>query len=323
MKRIIFALIGTILLLTGCKKMLSVEVNNASVGKDGEIVLIMDTSVWATAIQDSVKHLLSIPQPGINQIEPMFDIQQIMPNEFNGDIMRHHAILQFDISENNSKTELLIQNNTWATPQIYIKIKGNNQDSCFSYFINNQEDIIQHLYNNDINRIQGNHSDKTNKELEKLIQTKFGISLTIPKNYEKAREGDDFLWIAYRTKKNDRFIMIYKSDSTNLTRSSIINNRNRITRQYIEGATSEDIHPIVAEISNLPLAQPLKIGINIGMELRGLWETENDNMGGPFYHFSFVNRDNKCISIDGFVYAPTENKRNYLRQVEAIVKTVK
>jgi hypothetical protein len=46
-------------------------------------------------------------------------------------------------------------------------------------------------------------------------------------------------------------------------------------------------------------------------------------MGGPFYSFTMLNADNnQCITIDGFVYAPQEHKRDYIREVEAIVKSL-
>jgi len=58
--------------------------------------------------------------------------------------------------------------------------------------------------------------------------------------------------------------------------------------------------------------------------MRGIWESVRDKMGGPFYSYTFITADGKsCITVDGFVYAPQENKRDYLREVEAIVKTVK
>ena len=58
--------------------------------------------------------------------------------------------------------------------------------------------------------------------------------------------------------------------------------------------------------------------------MRGLWECVGDHMGGPFYSFTYLSPDkNYCITVDGFVYAPQENKRNYLREVEAIVKSIK
>ena len=46
-------------------------------------------------------------------------------------------------------------------------------------------------------------------------------------------------------------------------------------------------------------------------------------MGGPFV--SLITKDevnNRFVMIDGFVYAPKEDKRELLRQVEAILYTI-
>jgi hypothetical protein len=58
-------------------------------------------------------------------------------------------------------------------------------------------------------------------------------------------------------------------------------------------------------------------------EMRGLWTLEKGFMGGPFV--TLVTKDevnNRFIMLDGFVYAPGEDKRELLRQVEAILYTV-
>ena len=55
-------------------------------------------------------------------------------------------------------------------------------------------------------------------------------------------------------------------------------------------------------------------------EMRGLWEVQNDFMGGPFVSHFFVDEDNKyVIAVEAFVYAPRYDKRNYLRQVESLI----
>ncbi|MCK5028344.1 MAG: DUF4837 family protein, partial [Bacteroidales bacterium] len=42
-----------------------------------------------------------------------------------------------------------------------------------------------------------------------------------------------------------------------------------------------------------------------------------------FVSFSFIDeKNNKVINIDGFVFAPQFDKRDYLRQVEAILNSV-
>ena len=60
-------------------------------------------------------------------------------------------------------------------------------------------------------------------------------------------------------------------------------------------------------------------GMNM-VEMRGLWEVENDYMGGPFVCHIFPDQERKNIIIlNAFVYAPKYDKRKYLRQVESII----
>ncbi len=46
-------------------------------------------------------------------------------------------------------------------------------------------------------------------------------------------------------------------------------------------------------------------------------------MGGPFISLSTFDKErNRIVTVEGFVYAPKFDKRNYLRQVEAILYTL-
>ena len=321
MKKILILCVVVISLMTSCKKALTVKVDNASIGIASEVLVIMDKNDWPQDIQDSVRKLLSIPQPCLNQAEPMFDVLLLDEQFFQADKQRHYNIVRFVKNQNDSAI-CDISKGLYANPQVYVEISGNDVYECLQAFVDRQEEIRAELYENDIRKIQAAYETILNVELQRRIKDKFGVLLTVPKDYSVAREGEDFLWIAYRTAVNDRFVMIYRSDSTIITKESMINDRNTFCRKFIEGE-KDNVHPIVTRLADLPDARPMMLGNKIGMEMRGIWETENDFMGGPFYHFSYVDAQNKCISVDGFVYAPNEPKRNYLRQVEAIVKSVK
>jgi hypothetical protein len=60
-------------------------------------------------------------------------------------------------------------------------------------------------------------------------------------------------------------------------------------------------------------------------EMRGLWKTEKGvSMGGPFISISLLDEANKqVITVEGFVFAAGFNKRNYMRQLEAILVNMK
>ena len=47
-------------------------------------------------------------------------------------------------------------------------------------------------------------------------------------------------------------------------------------------------------------------------------------MGGPFISYAFIDSATaRAVIVTGFVYAPKEEKRELLRQVEALMYTVK
>jgi len=59
-------------------------------------------------------------------------------------------------------------------------------------------------------------------------------------------------------------------------------------------------------------------------EIRGIWEVKNDFMGGTFINYSFIDKkNNRILCLDGFVYAPNQDKRDYIFELEAIFKSLK
>jgi hypothetical protein len=76
--------------------------------------------------------------------------------------------------------------------------------------------------------------------------------------------------------------------------------------------STEHLLPLVFRVS--------KVKNNHSAEMRGLWKMVNDYMDGPFINLSVLDvPNNRVIMMDGLVYAPRFDKRNYLRQVEAMV----
>ena len=64
----------------------------------------------------------------------------------------------------------------------------------------------------------------------------------------------------------------------------------------------------------------LKYNGNDACEMRGLWKMEIDSTGGPFVSLSVLDdRHGRIVTVEGYVYAPKQNNRNYLRQVEAMI----
>ncbi|MCL2290502.1 MAG: DUF4837 family protein [Bacteroidetes bacterium] len=328
MKKKVFylsCLLLTTLLLFSCKKGgIKIKVDNFSNGKAGEVILVIDKKYASDDVRNYIEEILTQPQPAFNQIEPMFDLLHFENKDFTAYFQRHRSIVQFDINPNFSSNTFRIEENVWARPQVHIHLRGYSMDSLLIFFKQHENEIIDALYDNDLKRVQYFASGRNDAYIEQRIVDKFGIHITVPNTYSIAREEEDFIWLLFRTVRNDRFIIIYKTPGTDLSRRGLIDARNEKTKAYIPGAVF-GAYPIVAEVYQFPLYRDnVKIGAITGTELRGLWESVNDKMGGPFYEFSFIDRAGEnVISVGGFVYAPEEEKRNYLREVEAIVKSVR
>jgi len=314
-------------LLFACKKSgtRGIKVDNYSIGKAGEVILVLDQKYAPESMQNYIVEVLTQPQPALNQIEPIFDLLRFDNKDFTSYFQRHRNIVRFDMNPNYASNTLNIDNNVWTKPQTYVYLRGNDMDSLVWLFMQNENQIINALYDNDLKRVQSFAAAGNNDAfIEKKIREKFGINVTVPNSYKIAREEENFMWLRFKTARNDRFIVIYTTEGNDLSKRGLVNARNEITKAYIPGAVL-NAYPIVAEVAPFPLYNnDVTIGAIIGAELRGLWESVNDKMGGPFYEFSFNDKTGeKVISVGGFVYAPEEEKRDYLREVEAIVKSVR
>lgn len=326
MKKIGFFVVAAVLLtVVSCRPKSGgggIKVDNFSTGKAGEMILAIDTQYWSKAAMTEIYNVLQQPQPAINQIEPMFDVILCSNSGYRASFMRHRNIVQFDFSPEYAGNSFELSRNPVTNPQVVVKIRGNNQDSCLAVFRNHQDEIVKTLYDNDIARLQNAHRRLNNAVLEKKIKEKFGISMTVPDGYFVGREEEDFLWLCFRTPKNDRFVMIYRSPRYELNKENVVAERDRVTKAYIQGAVA-GAYPIVADVEGYPMVQNKQIRYHNGLEMRGLWASVRDKMGGPFYSFTQVAPDSaSCVTVDGFVYAPQEEKRDYLREVEAIVRSI-
>jgi hypothetical protein len=102
----------------------------------------------------------------------------------------------------------------------------------------------------------------------------------------------------------------------------MVKKRNEImARQIRSGSPGSEM---VVNDKDLPLThRNVELAGYNAYELRGVWEMTDDFMGGPFVSY-FVLSDNldSIYIIDLFVYAPGEEKREYLQELEHIATSL-
>ncbi len=159
------------------------------------------------------------------------------------------------------------------------------------------------------------------KEAGQAVKEMTGGRAYFPMGYKVRKKTDDFIWISDDKQYTTQGVFVYKypaSSKENFTEQNIIAHRNEFLKKYVPGMF-DNTYMITNEVAT-PEVKFIRFRGRQFAETRGLWEVYGDFMGGPFVSHSFYSRDGKdIIVLDGFVYAPKYDKRQYLRQVEAIL----
>jgi hypothetical protein len=163
-------------------------------------------------------------------------------------------------------------------------------------------------------------------QLSRTVSGKFNFSMTLPGSFYIANDSPEFMWIRHREiKSKDELelgIMIYSrdyTDSTAFNPNQIISWRNLITREFLPGPSPGSFMKISTEYIPPVFTAVPDFGGGYAMETRGIWEVENDYMGGAFISYTFVHPGTqKLITLDGYVYNPNNDKKNYIRHLESI-----
>lgn len=324
-KRLIF-----LLLLASCT--MTDTGMRPSTGAVNELLIITNNKEqWEGALGDTLRAFFAGDMIGLSQPEQTFDIIHIADQDF-GDIFRkYHNIFQVNIDPNVSGTTSETSQNVWSDPQRIIKVTAPDLPSFYKEFDLKKKSFMQLFVELERKRTLNINKLDQDFKLTNAVANKFGISMQFPEGFYIAKDAPDFMWIRYLLAKKKQDveigIMIYTmeyKDPVVFDPRHIIKWRNMITMENIPGpsptsfmTTSVDvIPPIFDTISDFPAG--------FTVETRGLWKVENDFMGGPFISYTFIDKaQNKVITLDGYVYNPNDDKKNFLRQLESIFFSLK
>ncbi len=290
-------------------------------GKPGELVVVIPKETWDGKVGDAMKKVLLQPQLGLAQQEPLFTTIAIPPAAFKEIFRTSGNIINVWVSPTLDSAKVEFKEDVWAWPQSVVNIDAKSSDECIDLFNQHADKILSFLLKAERDRLQMNYAKNVDKAVKNTIRKKFNIDLDIPAGFKVAVDKDDFIWLRYDTPETTQGIAIYtfpyKSDST-FTVKYLLNKRDSILGRNIEGSlpgsfmSTEHLLPLIFRVS--------KVKNNHSAEMRGLWKMVNDYMDGPFINLSVLDvSNNRVIMMDGLVYAPRFDKRNYLRQVEAMV----
>ncbi len=322
MKALYAVLFCVMLLACGEKKDDSKIYLPASNGNLNSISVVIDNQLWEGAVGDSIRNIFAAPLNGLPVPEPLFSMRQIPPQVFDGFTRRSRIVLK--IEKGNLEPTTKIANDVFARPQTVAIVGGKSDKDIIAQLEENRDKIIDAFNKEEVKEKQR----RINLSLLKIedLEKKLGFTVNMPSAYELGKSTDDFFWFRKgltNTKTIDLmfyeipFDSISKGDSTIV---DIVKMRNRITKSKIPG---EDGIYMAVEDAYAPALFNTIIDNKPAYEVRGIWEMRGYTMAGPFVTYAIEDKiNNRYLVADGYVYAPSLEKRDYVFELESIIKSI-
>ncbi len=263
--------------------------------------------------------------PGLPQKEPNFRITTINPSAFRGTFTVYANIINVDIDKKYKEAKFVLSRDVYVKPQIILSVQAPNDMALVELVEKNKDRFLDVFINAELERERAFLTSTHSGVAYDAVKKKFGYSIYVPKDIDKVnKESADFLWASANGRNNELNLCVYTypytSDST-FTLDYFTHKRDSVMKENVQG--EKEGQYMVTE--RYAISEKHKNGKDgYVYEVRGLWEMENDMMGGPFVSYSQVDTDKHLVVVvEGFVYAPKKDKRELIREMEASLMTLK
>lgn len=290
-------------------------------GNAGEVLIVINKSYWEGNLGSVLREILAGEYPFLPQKEPAFTLYNATPNGFTGSYLLHRNIVIMNVSAEVDTTGIRITRDAWAKPQTIVTVSATSPEEASELIINNSELITAAIEQAERDRIISNSIRYEDRDVRMAVTKNIGGSPYFPRGFTIKKNTPEFMWISQETTHVNQGILIFKfpyTDTAQLSYDSLKEKIHDLWQANVPGMRDNSYMTFNKVID--PGMRTISYKNRSIIEMRGLWEVENDYMGGPFvcHIFPDFNREN-IIILNAFVYAPKYDKRKYLRQVESII----
>ncbi|MDX1684438.1 MAG: DUF4837 family protein [Saprospiraceae bacterium] len=318
-----------------------------ALGVANQITVICEDKLWEGQVGDSLSYYLESVYPVLPRPEPLFDVRHFTAFEIQVEELRRELrtyLICVNTRDTSSRTYKLVEKHLgaealdvdtaklkrirdkWATDQLVLYFLAPGEDALANavsaYFPKISEQVREH----DLKQIKAKtYLQKENREAIKTIEDKLGVHMRIPGDYIIAVEEDSLIWLRKDYEDITVNLMLQLLDYNSqeqFSRAYMKKIRDAFGLQYVSSSSDGSYMRINDE--DLPMyVFKREINGHYTLEARGIWEMENDFMGGPFvsYLIHLKERD-ALLFVDGFVLAPGHKKKEIMQQLEVIVGTL-
>ncbi len=317
-------------------------------GSMGEIILVMDSTQWKSQIGSELRQIFHAVVPGLPQDESGFKLHRVNPLNLN-DVLKQAKNLIFVtvLSDKSQESQVLksyftneslkrIQNDDnlymftkkddFAQGQEVLHLFGKDRQTLIANLQENRDKIRRYFENIEIKRLEASLFQSEMKDLRSELKSKHDFSIRVPYGYELARNGDNFVWIRQLEYPEEKSFFVYyepyKSPDI-FNKDSIAKLRDKITSKLLRDVENQDTYMMLQEEKYMPyVTNEISLNGNYAFEMRGLWKLNDISAGGPFVSYTTVDEKlQRLYYIEGYVYRPSNDKRDWMREMDTILRT--
>ena len=299
-----------------------------SYGETNSIIVVAETNLWDSMLGDFMRDSIWAEIYGLPQKEPHFDLVHITPSDFersSNKIFKNKAILRIVESDYSG---VKFFEDLYSMPQLYCEITASSEEDLIKIFRKNSEYMLKKFKAVEFEQksIQLNNISKNNSQLKKALDVK----IDLPRTYRIATARENFFWIRKDNENVSLNLMLYSFPikSQNIKSLDLLfvsRKRDSISTIFVPGQFGGKRGDFMIIEPNYKPSFSQGVFENlIVYEMRSLWKVKGTFMSGPFVNYCFVDKKNeRLLFADGFVYAPSKRKRDYLFELETIIRSIK
>jgi hypothetical protein len=299
-----------------------------STGKTLELIVVTNNKEqWNSRIGSTIKEFFGQKFVGLPNFEPMFDILPLPQEAFIDMYKPNHLIFIVDINKKFKTPIIETKKNLWSIPQRVIKISAADANSFIKAFNERKEGIIKLFQEVSRERILNYFKSSEASKVKSILKKSLKLDLILPSGFSISKHiANNFIWLKKEKRRSSLGLIIYTSeysDKNVFELKNIIRRRNAYTKLYVPGPTKGSYMKVYEDGIDI-VSKEINFKGMYAVETRGMWEVKNDFMAGSFLNYTFIDeKRNRVITIDSYIYAPNTEKRIRMKELEAILYSVK
>jgi len=327
-----FFLLPLLTLLAGCEA--GPKHLPDAVGGQGEVLVVMAKGHWEGAPGAAVRSVLEQPVQGLPQREPRFKLAQTTPENFGSLLTAHHSVLLAVIGTEADTTAMTRQRDPFARGQLVVRVSSPDPVAWTRTLQQRGDDLATAIEEHQRARVGARLKKERDAALASSLKAQHAIDLDVPGGYRVMKQDSGFTWL-----QRDRIVSgsgldhnviegllvhahPHVSDDT-FTVPFLTGQRDTVTERYVEGPNRGSYmvtQRAFEDLDLMPVGRATRVDGRFAYLMHGLFGMRGAKMGGPFVSLTTVDEERgRVVTVEGFVYAPQFDKREYVRELEAVL----